>query len=240
MGPLEGGIRANAFIFSPDLKPLVNNDYFHVSDVFPTLLNIAGHHKVHGIDGKDHWKSLTSVSTEKPRETLINFDNYNGYGYLIKNNLKFVNGTLSGGIYDAVLSTRNRKPKLDDLNYSLRVLRSRAHYALLASSRDRNLFYNYGRMLSMRNDAKVVCHRNPAAVPCNLNIAPCLFDIIKDPCEQNNLAESLEEEFEEMMEDFNEEVRSAVATVRRSADLQSDPINWNNAWTYWQEEIRQT
>lgn len=60
-GLYEGGIRMVGFVHSPLLpnSGFVNNELFHISDWYPTLVNLAGGNtKDVEIDGYDIWKSI--------------------------------------------------------------------------------------------------------------------------------------------------------------------------------------
>mgnify|MGYP003449477634 CR=1 FL=1 len=62
----------------------------------------------------------------------------------------------------------------------------------------------------IRSQSKVKCLG--IKTPCNTLVAPCLFDIEKDPCEENNLAALLPEKLNEILLKLNFQVSTATST----------------------------
>ena len=81
----EGGFKAIGFVHSPLLPlgaPSVSKGLIHVSDWFPTLLNLAGGNAtdVPGLDGFDVWNALVGTSPSPRTELLHNIDIFGGVG----------------------------------------------------------------------------------------------------------------------------------------------------------------
>ena len=90
----DGGMRAVGFIHSPLIpasqRGVSYNGLVHVSDWFPTLVNLASnggnaHHRLHrlppGLDGHDQWDAITRNTLPSPRaELLHNIDVFGGGG----------------------------------------------------------------------------------------------------------------------------------------------------------------
>ncbi|ELU04236.1 hypothetical protein CAPTEDRAFT_53259, partial [Capitella teleta] len=74
----EGGMRGVGFVNSPLLKSFGYpvNGLMHVSDWFPTLLNLAGANtsSISGLDGHDIWKSIAEREDSPRKELLHNID----------------------------------------------------------------------------------------------------------------------------------------------------------------------
>ena len=72
----EGGVHVEAFIYSPHLSPCVYNHVFHVTDWFPTLLDIADSGYVYKpdpgyrLDGVSHYLALVDHA-DPPREYML-------------------------------------------------------------------------------------------------------------------------------------------------------------------------
>ena len=68
----EGGTKVPAFIHDPRLKTGSNRygGIFHMVDILPTLLHLAGGHPVLGINGVNQWQAM-STNLKSPRTTMI-------------------------------------------------------------------------------------------------------------------------------------------------------------------------
>lgn len=65
-------------------------------------------------------------------------------------------------------------------------------------------------MNKIRDQSKVKCLGVKTA--CNLMVAPCLYDINNDPCEESNLAPLLPEKLAELTARFNQHVATSIGS----------------------------
>uniref|UniRef100_A0A1B6EYZ5 Sulfatase N-terminal domain-containing protein n=1 Tax=Cuerna arida TaxID=1464854 RepID=A0A1B6EYZ5_9HEMI len=70
---------------------------------------------------------------------------------------------------------------------------------------------------------------------CQPHIAPCLFNIVEDPCEYHNLAA----EQPDLVNDLVELLKSyhPVPINNKGVDPRSFPSHWNNTWTTWMDFV---
>lgn len=134
------------------------------------------------------------------RNEIMTVDDVTGYGSLILNEFKFVNGSSSDGLADGWLGSNNNSD-IQGEKYIEGVLNSKVGKTLHLKLRTVYIQKN-------REKANVKClgvHNE-----CDLVNAPCLFDILNDPCEENNLADSLQSQMELMTREFNERLKRVV------------------------------
>lgn len=189
---------------------VVRKDLFHISDLLPTLATLANaDFKIdREIDGFDLSKMITTGSSSL-RNEVITIDDVFGYSSFIMNGFKYVNGSTSEGQSDVWLGSNNNSD-INAASYIDGVYNSKAAVALR---------YFHGPLRSesikaLRLNLKVQC----AGIKqnCNKMEGPCLFDIINDPCEENNLAAANPTLMEEMSKTFNERLKTLVPARRKT------------------------
>jgi arylsulfatase A-like enzyme len=80
----EGAVRVVAVAVWPGrIEPGVVSERVHVTDMYPTLLNLAGapmdsEHQIKPIDGIDAWGVIAKGTLSEREETLINVDEFRG------------------------------------------------------------------------------------------------------------------------------------------------------------------
>lgn len=100
-------------------------------------------------------------------------------------------------------------------------------------------------IMSLRNDSTVRCDFEKESRPCRPFKKPCLFHIIKDPCEQVNLnykptikmrkfIQAKVDYFEASLEEFRKSA-SKPGNVRGTKN--SNPSLYNNTWTNWEDQV---
>jgi arylsulfatase B len=205
----------------------------HVSDLFPTLLRLARVKTNHlwKLDGIDQWNVINSGGFPV-RHEMINIDDVFGFGAYILSSFKLVNGTLSNGMYDGWLSSKGSGGDQDSQKYAKSVLASEASKAISTSEGKSRLTCE--KILELRQKATVTCSNNVQRNRCNPLVAPCLFDIIEDPCEENNLANERPALLKSMLKRYLAVKNAVVPSRRRPVDPACDPINFNLNWNWWQ------
>lgn len=94
---------------------------------------------------------------------------------------------------------------------------------------------NAKKVLELRKKSIISCNevKNPLS-PCNSSEKPCLFHIINDPCERNNLADFHPEITASLMQKLEALKKSAMPTRRTGkSDERCDPSNFNGTWNWW-------
>ena len=86
--------------------------------------------------------------------------------------------------------------------------------------------------------AAIKCNFPPGAEvsPCRPWERACLFDLINDPCETNNIAASnpvLVNLLAQKVALYNQ---TAMPSVTRPFDALSDPANWGDIWAPWLDD----
>lgn len=94
-------------------------------------------------------------------------------------------------------------------------------------------------LADIQNELEVNCGEQPIdAVPClPLDGLPCLFDLSKDPCEYDNIADKFPELVEELLGLIQEYNQTSVTPLNADPsitdDPKADPKYWNCTVTYW-------
>ncbi|XP_077987935.1 arylsulfatase B-like [Glandiceps talaboti] len=76
----EGGIRSPGFVHGKMLKKTgyVNNELIHISDLFPTFINLAGGNIDPGLqlDGMDVWETLSEGKPSPRKGAILHYDHH--------------------------------------------------------------------------------------------------------------------------------------------------------------------
>lgn len=228
----EGGCRVVACVYSPLIKASnrVSKEFIHVADLLPTLAgaaNIEINDK--SLDGINQWETIAGNYPSPRNEILYNIENINGYSAIVHEGWKLVNGS-------------------ENINNSNWFGSSGIYYNISFDSYVKNILesdtskhlpgLNSALIQSLRLDATLKCTYNQEISKCNPLKAPCLFNLIEDPCEQNNLAESHKAKLDFLQSRLSFHIKNVLPTRRRFKDAKCDPINFNNTWNWWQDDER--
>lgn len=72
---------------------------------------------------------------------------------------------------------------------------------------------------------------NREIIKCNPLTSPCLFDVINDPCENENLAEKFPNILNTMMVRLDYFNSTAIAPGNLPIDDRGNPLYFNRVWT---------
>ncbi|KAL4103622.1 hypothetical protein QTP88_018981 [Uroleucon formosanum] len=240
----EGGVKSASFIWAPSFQenPRVSKQLMHITDWLPTLYSAAGGNPgflPKSLDGLDQWTSLTLNLPSQRNFVLLNIDEKQRYAGILKDHWKLIVGSTANGTLDGFFgATRPRTPY-----NATAVLYSPAGRALAKLS-DSLPFATggYGPMsdvrelLAMRYESTVRC--NPSAAgprtqsPCPTGEA-CLFDLLADPCETNNVAKKYVGVSGQLYEALKYYRRLLVPQTNRPFDPSANPSRFNNTWSSW-------
>ncbi|XP_066154452.1 arylsulfatase B-like [Euwallacea fornicatus] len=251
----EGAMRNIAAVWSPLIKypRRVSNNLMHISDWLPTLLSAAGidqNQLSPSLDGKDQWKSI-SESAESPRsEILHNIDDIFKTGALRQGHWKYLYGSMSKGMKDLWYGSNGQDPSY--IYDPKSVINSPAGTAIsglvtyqqikekneLKTNNFSINILNITDVIRLRNDATIKCtepENQLESNDCNPIEAPCLFNILEDPCEKVNLASQKLSILAHLEEKFRRYRSSARAPINVPRDPNADPAKYNGVWTNWQD-----
>lgn len=229
MSGWEGAIRTNAIIYAPSLpKAVVRNDLFYIADWLPTLKTIANaNFKINTkIDGIDQTYMLNN--NKEMRNELVTVDDGFGYGSYIYKGLKLVNGSSSAGKFDNWLGSNNNTNAVDNKTYMQNLLESLVAKSIKSTIKSKNVD-------KMRSAAKITCTKEKTKECCDLLKGPCLFNLLDDPCEENNIANKNKILFSYMLLKYKKSLDNIVPNRRKPSDQQCDPANFNYTWNPWQQ-----
>lgn len=185
--PLEINIRRTAFVYSPllNLQQRVSNQIVHVIDLLPTLVNATSlkwrtRDKIY-VDGTNQWQALNT--NEEERLSVF------GDNFYISNFWKLSYGRNSsdvseyGSIDNEDMESDKDMNAYDFNTYVKSIFASELHLVLDKLS--------FEKIMYSRSRATVHCNLKDIDEAAVKNIkcsqsAPCLFDLLEDPCEFDN------------------------------------------------------
>lgn len=92
----------------------------------------------------------------------------------------------------------------------------------------------------LRKEATVKCDNhdgNRETKICNPLEKPCLFNLLEDPCEMNNLANVESEKLLELSKLIDKYSADSVWPRNQPADSRCNPGDFNDTWTWWWDEL---
>ncbi|XP_054268843.1 arylsulfatase I-like [Macrosteles quadrilineatus] len=230
----EGGVRSVGVIWSPLLKstPRVHRGLVNVQDWLPTLLEAAGvgnQTLAHSqLDGVSQWSALNNQSDPPYTTMLHNIDPIRNIAAVRDGEWKLVVGRVHGGKYDGWFGRVT-----SNLQYNMSQVRS----SLVGQAVQTTPFSvpDDSVVLRLRNEATVHCTKTRGKKSkkdkCRSMRAPCLFNILADPCEQKNMAlrnPDVVTRLTHLLKGFHH-----VKPCNKPRDPRSYPNLWNGTWTTW-------
>ncbi|XP_075535413.1 arylsulfatase B-like isoform X2 [Dermacentor variabilis] len=245
----EGGIRVPGLIWTS--QPLwrgpgsVYERFFHVTDWLPTLYEMAGGSvgELGDVDGVSHLHSFRYPESQVPRnELLINIDPISNNSAIIHGRYKLVIGTSLNGQSDRWIHPAgcqdpdgNSADKAMDAcraSVVVRVLRSRGDWSPICGEPTKPMpegaHYSAPLDCGSRN---VEVHTH-----CDSEAAPCLFDLVEDPCEYNNVADEMPEVVQRLLSRLDHYEETAVPPGNQEPDELANPALHSNVWVSWQDQ----
>ncbi|XP_055334651.1 arylsulfatase B-like [Paramacrobiotus metropolitanus] len=211
----EGGVRTPAFIWTPMIpkRGRISNQLVHITDWLPTLYEAAGGNlgDLNSMDGVSQWQTLLRGLEDGPRtEVLLNINPMNGQAGLV---YRDVDGSLykyvAGSVFDNTFTgwSRTEGTTMDN-------------------------------PMTMFSAAAIKCNFQPGTEvsPCRSWEKACLFDLLNDPCETNNIADSNPSMLNLLSQKIQAYNSTSAVPLVRAFDLRSDPANWDGVWAPWLDD----
>lgn len=179
------------------------------------------------LDGINQWESISVKEPTKRNEILYQIESVLGFSGLMIDGWKLVNGSENlnfsgwlGGSGDYVETSFEE------------------YFSMLKSS---SAFKSLPKIESevikeLMKKASTMCNKNTPVTKCEPRTSPCLFNIIDDPCEMNNLAESFPQKVEFLLNGLKRYSNVMVPSIRKFSDPLCDPKNFNNTWNWWRKD----
>ncbi|CAO1301651.1 unnamed protein product [Diamesa serratosioi] len=225
----EGGVRGAGLIWSPLLRDSerVSHQSFHISDWLPTLYAAAGgdEQNLKDLDGMNLWDELSKTLPSKRVEILHNIDPIWGSAALTVNQWKLMVGTNYNGNWDSWYGPAG------DRNSSSYIINNLQTCKTAKALSSLGMFPPNAKISRLRAKATVTCGSKNPKSKCKPLEAPCLFDIIEDPCEQNNVAFQYPQIVETLANRLLEFNRSSLPPGNLPLDPRGNPMYYDRVWT---------
>ena len=238
----EGGVRGTSFLWSPILQgtPRVSHQLMHITDWLPTLLDVAGYDMaklaLKPLDGVDMWAALVGDLPSKRKEVLLNIDPVGWESAVRVGDYKVL---FHGGKGNAQWFPQPQfldvdpMKSLNQVEFTMGIDKESVVPDYLFESEVHNILLEMGRKPEKGSPLRVDCGEKPANASwnCVLNEAPCLYNIMEDPCEYNNIAHQRPDILRAAMDRLNAYNVSMVAMKNKPIDPTGLPGN-NGFWAF--------
>ncbi|KAH6939114.1 hypothetical protein HPB50_015768 [Hyalomma asiaticum] len=225
----EGGTRAAAFVWSSLLarRRRVSNMLMHITDWLPTLYSAAGGNmaSLAELDGQNVWPHLSNGGRAPRTEMLYNTGPLPFAAAIRDSRYKLV--VDSTGSFDQRYQTAGGSRPQRDIDELL--LQSKIAKVLsdLHGNED-----GYRPPRDWRRRATLTCGER-ARRNFLSNDSIYLFDIVKDPCELNNLAEVHPSVVARLQKRMNAYQAGAVPPIHKPKDPDALPDKHGGIWAPW-------
>nr|XP_037284936.1 arylsulfatase B-like [Rhipicephalus microplus] len=237
----EGGVRVPGFVWTA--QPLWHgrgsqyDRIFHATDWLPTLYEMAGGDpsKLGGIDGVSHLRSITDPLTDLPRsEVLLNIDPIEGNEGIIQDSYKLVYGAFPDGTSEWLDMPGNRLSAAEEAKMAHQSCIESITYKILNK---RGFSPNCGEGGGVYSTSVNCGKQNSSKASCDSTVAPCLYDINRDPCEYNDIAFENPEIVQKLQARISSYKKEAVKPSNLDPDSSSFPYNHGGAWVSWKDDL---
>lgn len=189
--------------------------------------------KIGEVDGVSQWSALVNGGESPRKEVITTLDTVEHFSSIISNNWKLVNGTTLNGLYDGFLG-EVESFTLSPVTYSSAILSSTVS-KVLSEIKSPGLGLNATIINQMRKKLTTNC--NAAKIPfieCKPLEAPCLFNIVADPCELKNVADIYPQTVKNLIQRVKDLTRAALPSRRIPInDPNCNPDLHLGTWTWW-------
>ena len=222
----EGGVRGVGLIWSKPIsrQPRTYNNLMYVSDLMPTIYDAIGGNIFDlptDLYGVSHWFAINKQLEVGPRNNLLhNIDDVWKVYALRSGNYKLISGTMFGGIYDTWFMPPGEKLfTTDNFVDSIQISKTGQLLNGVNINPDLPIVIN----CTVKDGAK--CDLNKNSI--------CLFNILDDPCEKNNIAASnprAVKMLQRMIDGYN---ATAVPPGNKPKDERSRPSLHGYYWDHF-------
>lgn len=191
------------------------------------------------------WPSLKYNLPSPRNDVLLVADQIEPYLSFIRGQFKMVNGSRKNGIYDTWLSSNYENEENITLrdHYGNFILNSMTGRAI--AKYEKGLYKLTPRNMQSSRKASIITCNGKLPVTdgprhCNPYKAPCLFNIVDDPCETTNLAADEPDVLKRMLQVADQYMRTAKWPRNQPSDPRANPKFFNRTWTNWYDELHIT
>lgn len=162
-----------------------------------------------------------------------------GYQSYIKGDYKYVNGTSYNGDYDRWMDYVDKNEKHPSFqSYGQSIIDSAVGQSLgkysLSKLSPYDIEKNRRKALITCNDVPIPTEKQFQCFPIE---APCLFNIVEDPCERRNIASLRPSTLRMLGSEVNKFRLKSPPVRNKPGDPRSNPGNFDNTWTWWFDEL---
>lgn len=202
----------------------------YITDILPTMAAAANIEvKDEKLDGVNQWKTISENVPTTRKEILYNIESVLGFSAIVNDGWKLVNGSENIKNSDW-FGSAGSDTKITFDEYIDDVRNSEAAINLPKLS--------VNEIKILRRNSTTKCDNFTAVTKCNPLESPCLFNIINDPCEKNNLAETHPEKVKFLLSRLSHHITEMQPTRRKPSDPKSDPKFHNLTWSWWLNDNR--
>lgn len=226
----------------------VSEQLIHVSDWLPTFAKIIGVSLDGKVDGKNVWTALSRNLPSPRKDVLCHYDQAVPYKSYISGRYKYVSGSTYNGQYDYWIHFNNETEENEYFrqNYASEILASdvgRALAKFVETPAKSKVAISHDEINEIRRKARVNCKgkmppsTEHSSAVCDAVVAPCLFDLLDDPCETTNLASTMPTLLSQLEREVNYYGGIAKQPRNKAGDPNSNPAFYNGTWTWWYDDI---